>query len=105
MATPLKFASKRHVGLNIAARSECLKQDFHGPMGPQKKTRHKGGVVRAVDLATGTGGNSELVFLHFRADLLTQKIDRNLLPLALEVPVGPTIAAGCTFKERANLMD
>ena len=53
--------------------------------------------------ATGTGGNFEC--LHLGADLLAQNIDRHALPIALELPIGPAIAAWRPLKRRTDLMD
>ena len=73
----------------------------------QKRTPPRGrGQWAPRRVTRDTGGNCEKgSVVHFGADLLAQHINRDQLPIALELPVGPAIAGRRVFHRRAHLMD
>ena len=64
---------------------------------------HGAGVNDRTGAPSVTGAG--LIGLHLGADLLAQDVDGDHLAIALEVPIGPAVAAWRAFVMRADLMD
>lgn len=61
----------------------------------RRRRRRQGldpGRLKAAPEISGSDGRRRASARHFGADLLAQHVDGDLLPVALEVPVGPAIA-------------